>query len=52
MIGYTLGFLAGLAWLTHVIYCIQNLLWGMLIAGGVVFPVGIIHGVLLWFGAA
>jgi len=39
------------AWLTHVITCISDDRWGLLIAGGLVFPVGIIHGIGIWFGA-
>lgn len=39
------------AWLTHVITCISDDRWGLLIAGGIVFPVGIIHGIGIWFGA-
>lgn len=39
------------AWLTHVITCIADDRWGLLIAGGIVFPVGIIHGIGIWFGA-
>ena len=39
------------AWVTHIITCIQDDRWGLLIAGGLVFPVGIIHGIGIWFGA-
>lgn len=39
------------AWLTHVITCISDDRWGLLIAGAIVFPVGIIHGIGIWFGA-
>ena len=45
-----LGFLVVAAWFTHVIYSIINELWLALIAGAIMFPVGIIHGVLIWFG--
>lgn len=38
------------AWLTHVIYCIQNELWVFLLAGGLVWPIGVIHGFGLWMG--
>ena len=38
------------AWLTHVITCLQDSLWGFLIAGAIIFPIGIIHGIGLWFG--
>jgi hypothetical protein len=39
------------AWLTHVLTCIQTEQWLFLIAGAIAAPVGIIHGVGLWFGA-
>lgn len=39
------------AWLTHVIVCIQTASWGFLIAGAILFPIGIIHGIGVWFGA-
>lgn len=38
------------AWLTHIITCLSAGLWGFLIAGALLFPIGIIHGVMLWFG--
>ncbi len=37
------------AWLTHIITCFSDGLWGFLIAGAIMFPIGIIHGVWLWF---
>lgn len=45
-------FLLGLfvAWLTHVVVCLKLAAWGFLIAGAIFFPIGIIHGVGLWFG--
>lgn len=39
------------AWMTHVITCIETEQWGFLIAGAIAAPVGIIHGVGIWFGA-
>lgn len=38
------------AWLTHVIYCLSAGKWGFLVAGAICFPIGIIHGVMVWFG--
>lgn len=38
-------------WFTHIITCIGEQAWGLLIAGALFFPVGIIHGIGLWFGA-
>ncbi len=49
-IGLILGITAFAGWITHVITCIGDDRWGMLIAGGLVFPVGIIHGIGIWFG--
>jgi len=37
------------AWLTHLFTCFSEGMWGFLIAGAVFFPIGIIHGVWLWF---
>ena len=38
------------AWFTHIIICLSQEAWGFLIAGAIMFPIGIIHGVGLWFG--
>ena len=46
--GFIIGFIA--AWLTHIVVCIQAASWGLLIAGAIMFPIGIIHGVGVWFG--
>ena len=49
----------GAAWVTHVMWSIKLLLadtaapighWLIAAAGVIVPPVGIIHGVMLWFG--
>jgi hypothetical protein len=52
------GFLGGAfvfwmlgSWLTHVITCINNSEWFFLIAGALFFPIAIIHGTGVWFGA-
>lgn len=37
------------AWLTHIITCFNEGLWGFLIAGAIVVPIGILHGIYLWF---
>ena len=51
ILSITLGVGCVIAWLTHVIVCISDDRWGFLIAGAMFFPVAIIHGVGLWFGA-
>jgi len=47
-----LSFLSTLiaAWATHVFHCLAAGKYLLLIAGGFVFPIGIIHGIGLWFG--
>jgi hypothetical protein len=37
-------------WITHVVVCLKTASWGFLIAGAIFFPIGIIHGIGLWFG--
>lgn len=37
------------AWLTHVFTCFITASWGFLIAGAIFFPIGILHGLYLWF---
>jgi hypothetical protein len=39
------------AWGTHVIVCIKTGSWLFLLAGAIAAPVGIVHGVGIWFGA-
>lgn len=39
------------SWLTHIITCLSEGSWGFLIAGAIFFPVAIVHGVGVWFGA-
>lgn len=38
------------AWVWHVIYTIQNSEWILLVVGALFFPIGIVHGIGLWFG--
>lgn len=37
-------------WVTHVVHCLQNEEWILLIVGAIFFPIGIVHGIGLWFG--
>lgn len=41
-----------LAWVTHVIHCLVHAKYLLLIAGGFIFPVGMIHGIGIWFGVS
>jgi ABC-type nitrate/sulfonate/bicarbonate transport system permease component len=38
------------AWVTHIVVCLSEGLWGFLIAGALAFPIGIAHGFGRWFG--
>jgi len=39
------------AWITHVVVTIKTSAWVLLAIGAIIFPVGVIHGVGVWFGA-
>jgi hypothetical protein len=38
------------AWLTSIVFCAANDHWPLLIASASFFPVGVVHGVGVWFG--
>ena len=38
------------AWFTHLYVCFSDDRWGFLIAGAIMFPIAIVHGVGIWFG--
>jgi len=40
------------AWITHIIHCLIYAKYLLLIAGGIIAPVGIIHGIGIWFGVS
>jgi len=39
------------AWLTHIVSAAEDGLWAFLVAGAILFPIGIFHGIAVWFGA-
>lgn len=45
-------FLAMVAsWFTHIYRCFTEEQWGFLVAGALMFPIAIVHGIGIWFGA-
>lgn len=44
-----IGWACLFGWLTHIFTCFSQGLWGFLVAGAIFFPVGILHGMWLWF---
>ena len=38
------------AWFTHLVVCFTDDRWGFLIAGAIMFPIAIVHGIGIWFG--
>ena len=38
------------AWLTSIVFCASNGLRPLLIAGAAFFPIGVVHGIGVWFG--
>lgn len=51
LIMLALGLVSAAAWLTHVIVCIRDGEWGFLIAGALLAPIAVVHGIGCWFGA-
>ncbi|MBL4590608.1 MAG: hypothetical protein JKY96_01475 [Phycisphaerales bacterium] len=41
---------AAAGWVTHVYVCLKTEQWLLLIGGAIAVPVGVIHGVGIWFG--
>jgi hypothetical protein len=50
-LGIAIFLIAIAAWFTHVIVCLKTASWAFLVAGAIFFPVAIVHGVGIWFGA-
>jgi len=48
-IGLVFGLTMLVAWGNHIITCFSEGMWGFLIAGALFFPIGILHGIYLWF---
>lgn len=46
----SLPFVSLAAWITHIVYCLQAAKYVLLLAGGLIAPVGVIHGIGIWFG--
>jgi hypothetical protein len=38
------------AWLTSIVFCATHGVWPLLIAAAAFFPVGVVHGIGVWFG--
>ena len=38
------------AWLTSIVFCSANAQRGLLIASAAFFPIGVVHGIGVWFG--
>ena len=50
LFGALIGIAGVLAWFTHLFVCFSDDRWGFLIAGAIMFPIAIVHGVGIWFG--
>ncbi len=47
--GIVVGLIFAAAWLTHIFTCFAQGLWGFLLAGAIFVPIGVFHGMWLWF---
>jgi hypothetical protein len=45
-----LGMTAYSAWLTSIVFCAANGMRPLMITAAAFFPVGIVHGIGIWFG--
>lgn len=52
MYGYIIGLALLAAWFTHLFTCFAAAAWGLLIAGALFPPIGIVHGIAVWFGSS
>ena len=50
--GLSIALMCIAAWMTHVITCLVQAKYLLLIAGAFIAPVGVIHGVGIWFGVS
>ena len=50
-LGVIFGLAFTAAWFTHLFVCFSDDRWGFLIAGAIMFPIAIVHGIGIWFGA-
>ena len=50
LFGIALYIAVAVAWITHVVVCIQNPAWALLVIGALIFPIGVIHGFMIWLG--
>lgn len=51
VIAVGLGLLGFFSWLQHLITCFSEGLWGFLVAGAILPPIGMVHGIGIWLGA-
>jgi hypothetical protein len=49
---FWIGIVVIAAWVTHITVCLLSAKYLLLIAGALVFPVGVIHGIGIWFGVS
>ncbi len=50
LLGIAVAIIPIAAYITHIVYSISHAIWFILVVGILVPPVGIIHGIMIWFG--
>lgn len=50
LIGLCMFLVCLAGWFTHIVDCLMHQLYVLLLVGVFVFPVGIFHGIGVWFG--
>ncbi len=47
---FSIGIICFGSWITHLYVCFTDDRWGFLIAGAIMFPIAIFHGIGIWLG--
>ncbi len=47
---YAMAWMPLLSWLVHIISCVISGNMALLVFGGIIFPIGILHGLLIILG--
>lgn len=48
LVGTAIGLAGFGGWCQHLYTCFNEHLWGFLIVGAIIFPIGVVHGLGIW----
>jgi TRAP-type uncharacterized transport system fused permease subunit len=50
VLGVAIGLMIVGGWFQHISTCVNEKIWGFLVAGAIFFPIAIINGWCIWLG--